>query len=265
METNTDSDNSVRDELFCVKYELDLLSGQLTGRGLERWIEGFCLPQTHNEHVQRYNYASRFTSGRKVLDIACGTGRGSRILAESGAASHVSGYDISENAVRYASLRNRHPNVSFHVRNGLELDHKSEFDVIVCFETIEHLADPESLITRLAAAIRRDGILLISTPVSALEIDRNPSNPFHIQEWSISAFKQLLERAFAITKTHLQSRPFFNPTLLERVLAKVRWRPLERTDERNTIPLWEEFDAGNPLPMLRSNHTGYQILECSLR
>jgi hypothetical protein len=47
---------SLEEELFCTRYELDILSGIVNFNMLERWVPGFCNPQTHKEHVYRYNW-----------------------------------------------------------------------------------------------------------------------------------------------------------------------------------------------------------------
>jgi 2-polyprenyl-3-methyl-5-hydroxy-6-metoxy-1,4-benzoquinol methylase len=119
-------------ELYCTRYELKLLAGQVTGRGLERWIAGFSPLEVEREHLQRYEFACQYTRGLKVLDIACGTGRGSRFLAEEGAAASVCGIDLEEDAIRYAAFRNHHARVSFEVGNALKLTRKNEFDVAIC-------------------------------------------------------------------------------------------------------------------------------------
>jgi len=56
----------------------------------------------HQDHLDRYRFAAQFTQDAKVLDIACGTGYGSRLLVEEGSASFVWGVDVCEDAITRA-------------------------------------------------------------------------------------------------------------------------------------------------------------------
>jgi 2-polyprenyl-3-methyl-5-hydroxy-6-metoxy-1,4-benzoquinol methylase len=64
----------------------------------------------YQEHVARYLFASQLTKGKHVLDVGCGVGYGSQLLAELGAAS-VYAFDISEDAIRHAQIYYSHPNL----------------------------------------------------------------------------------------------------------------------------------------------------------
>ena len=259
METSTIA--VLQDEVFCLKYEMSLLAGHLLEHKLERWIEGFTLPEIHIEHMQRYDFACRFTEGRRVLDVACGTGRGSRVLAEKGAAAEVVGFDNDASTVRYAQIRNRHPRVRFGVADIQELSNCSDFDVAVCFETIEHINRPDSFLSLLAALLKSGGVLLISTPVSASEFDPKPPNQYHLQEWGCLAFQRLVSSKFQIRKIHLQYRPLPGFWTRARFLARLRGQPAPAP----ATPQWREFDAASfSLDRLESPWEGFQILECSV-
>jgi len=258
---NTSATDALNDEIFCLKYEMRLLAGHLLEQKLERWIEGFTSPEIQIEHMQRYDFASRFTKGLKVLDVACGTGRGSRMLAEKGAASEVIGFDIDAGTVRYAQIRNGHPRVTFNVADIQELSHPPDFDVVVCFETIEHLSRPELFLNRLAALLKSEGVLLISTPVSASEFNAKPVNQYHLQEWGCPAFQRLVSSKFKIRRIHLQYRSIPRFWTRARVLAKLRGHAVPT----RATPQWREFDAASfSLDALDSPWAGFQILECSL-
>ena len=69
------------------------------------------------EHLWRYKFAAERTRGRRVLDMACGSGYGSHYLATQGGAQHVTGVDIDPDAIRYARLRYRQDNLQF--RRGM--------------------------------------------------------------------------------------------------------------------------------------------------
>jgi len=127
------------------------------------------------EHLARYNFAKQFCEGKRVADIACGTGYGMKILGE--VASSVDGYDkelLCENTV-------------------IDLEKEvwtNPYDVIVSFETIEHLADPHFFLKNIAATSR---LALISSPIGEFR----GYNPHHKQVWSLDEYKSLLEQYFS--------------------------------------------------------------------
>ena len=67
----------------------------------EYFIPGKSPRSVEEDHIERYRFARQFVSDKTVLDIACGTGYGSNLLADSGA-SRVDGVDISEDVINYA-------------------------------------------------------------------------------------------------------------------------------------------------------------------
>ena len=94
---------------------MEILSGIVNEGRLERWLPGFCSPHTHKEHVARYDWVKAFARDKTVLDIACGTGFGSYMLATEGRAAKVTGWDNDERTIRYASIRNKHVNLVFEI------------------------------------------------------------------------------------------------------------------------------------------------------
>lgn len=249
------------DEIFCLKYELQLVGSQLSGAGLERWIEGYSPQCVHNEHKQRYTFVSDFTKDKTVLDIACGTGRGSRIIAEAGEAKQVFGFDIDVDTVRYASIRNNRPSITFQQGDAQTCALPYGCEVAVCFETIEHLCDPAFFLARLSQVLAPNGLLFISTPLSRLDVDNNPANKFHTKEWGVEAFRILIEDSFTIRSHYLQYYPYKPVPRIKRILKKLRGSNYQSTSDRDALPLWEEYSNG-PVPGFS---VAYQILECQTR
>ncbi|HVO89598.1 MAG TPA: class I SAM-dependent methyltransferase, partial [Casimicrobiaceae bacterium] len=94
------------------------------------------------EHWHRYCAASRIAAGKRVVDAACGEGYGSLLLA--GSAQSVVGVDIGAQAVEHARQRYRAPNLRFECASVTALPlPDASVDVVVSFETIEHLAEQE--------------------------------------------------------------------------------------------------------------------------
>jgi lipopolysaccharide biosynthesis protein/SAM-dependent methyltransferase len=148
------------------------------------------------EHLHRYQLARRIAAGLDVLDIACGEGYGTKILM--GAAKSVIGVDISAAAVEHAAFHYPDPNVSFRVGGAKHIPVSDDaVDMIVSFETIEHLVEHEEMLLELKRVLRPGGVLLISSP-SKLEYSDKPgySNPFHVRELYTEEFIELIGRHF---------------------------------------------------------------------
>lgn len=142
-----------------------------------------CQREIWYEHWHRYAFALRLVEGKRVLDAACGEGYGSNLLA--GAASSVCGVDISEQAIAHARARyGRRENVEFLVGDAAALDFPdNHFDVVVSFETLEHLAAQEALVAGFARVLTDQGILLISSPDKRTYSDlAGFRNEFHVRE-----------------------------------------------------------------------------------
>ncbi len=131
------------------------------------------------EHVGRYWWAAQAVAGKEVLDAGCGVGYGMAILASAGAAS-VTGVDIDKDAVDEAVDR---LGDAFAVRQGdlrdLSLPDDA-FDVVVCWETIEHMEDGERAIGEFRRVLRPGGLLLISSPNPRVY---PPGNEHHVHEY----------------------------------------------------------------------------------
>lgn len=155
-----------------------------------------CLREIWYEHFHRYVFAREFVSGKRVLDAACGEGYGSALLAT--AAAHVTGADISAEAIEHARARYQAANLEFVQGDAARLpfdDHS--FDVIVSFETLEHLQDQQGLLAEFRRVLEPGGFLLISTPDKAVYTDRmGNDNPFHVAELYRHEFEALLKAQF---------------------------------------------------------------------
>jgi len=176
------------------------------------------------EHLARYRLATRLAPGRRVLDAACGEGYGSAMLAAAGAGSVV-GVDIDEQTVAHA--RSRY-GLDMRVGDVAELPFADgEFDLVVSFETIEHVADPEAAIGEFARVLAPAGLLLVSTP--------NPreylvENPFHERELTPEEFTAALEAHFPTVSPLYQQNFFASAVLDAERLARGdghAWEPLE--------------------------------------
>jgi glycosyltransferase involved in cell wall biosynthesis/SAM-dependent methyltransferase len=148
------------------------------------------------EHVHRYLLAKEYAKDKEVLDIACGEGFGSEILART--ARSVVGVDIAMEAVQHASTRYGQENVRF-LRGscaGIPLDSES-VDLVVSFETIEHHDQHEAMMAEIKRVLRPGGVLIISSPNKKVySVSPNYRNPFHVRELFKEEFEDLIQAHF---------------------------------------------------------------------
>ncbi len=168
-------------------------------------LETFITDETMHEHLHRYAIALQFAQGKKILDIACGEGYGTNILSTK--AIHVTGIDIDSKTIDNANIKYKNENLEF--KNG---DIKkipvadNSFDLITCFETIEHVDEQEKILTELKRVLTDNGILIISTPEKSNYSDKtNHKNPFHKKELYGYEFKEMIDKFFKNTDYLIQS------------------------------------------------------------
>jgi SAM-dependent methyltransferase len=175
-------------------------------------------PDLWNEHYARYLFAARLARNRRVLDLGCGAGYGSRLLAAS--AQWVVSLDSAAEALELAGGGAR----MHRVRAGaaaLPLAEDS-FDLVVAFEVIEHLTDWREMLGEVRRVLAPRGQFLVSTPnVTYYAQSRAQSgpNPFHAHEFSLEEFRESLRAAFPhvslFTQNHAGSvvfRPVESPS-----------------------------------------------------
>ena len=256
---------TIEEELFCTRYELEILSGIVNLNMLERWVPGFCRANTHKEHVCRYNWVKDFVKNKTVLDIACGTGFGSRIMATEGGAASVLACDIDERSVKYASLKNRNENLNFRVQNAENFETENKFNVAVSFETIEHLHNPQSFLQCISKALNDDGMFFVSTPISNVPQNDKPDNIYHVTEWGFKRFHSILEDYFTIEDVYLQLYsvpPKIDNRKISKALRKAgitkanTHAPVERVEPFKWQP--NEMAAES----IGTKWAGYQIVQC---
>lgn len=188
---------ALHDRLWQISEELRSVSVVQNDLFIER-VYDFSGPRSiYMEHLWRYRFAAERTRGRQVLDMACGSGYGSHFLATQGGAQQVTGIDIDPDAIRYARLRYPQDNLHFRQGNACAPCPGKRYEVIVSFETIEHVPYPDRLLASLAQMLSEDGVLYISSPVRrGGRLQDAPANPFHVREWTTEEFTALLGHCF---------------------------------------------------------------------
>ncbi|WP_296714966.1 class I SAM-dependent methyltransferase [Rhodoblastus sp.] len=151
---------------------------------------------TAAQHAVRYASVREIVAGCRVLDIACGEGYGAELMSRWGA-RHVIGLDCSAEAIAAARKRFGGEGREFRVGNAELADEllKDElpFDVIVSFETIEHLRDPERFLTSIAHLRGQNTVIAISCPNDETIIGDSAPNLHHLHRYTFEEFRRLCE------------------------------------------------------------------------
>ncbi|QGK68234.1 glycosyltransferase [Allosaccharopolyspora coralli] len=228
------------------------------------WTGERCVPwaddvQVVYEHYHRYALASRFARGKRVLDLACGEGYGSKLLAAE--ASTVVGVDIDERAVEHAVRTYGDEGLRFRTGSITDPDTLADeppFDVIVCFEAIEHVADHEAVLHLVNSRLTSGGLVLMSTPDAEVYTgEHGNDNPFHVKEMSRGQFERLLQGSFrhvALLEQNVAVGSLLMPAERDAASDGVHLNTLRRTD---SAAAWQ-VDEGVPhtyLVGLASNRT----------
>jgi ubiquinone/menaquinone biosynthesis C-methylase UbiE len=163
-----------------------------------RWMP----PWVRAQHAERFRWAAALTAGNVVADVACGEGLGAREMAAGGAA-RVDGFDSSSKAIVAASRAMSDRRLAFCVADATRLPVRDgTYDILVSFETIEHIDDDRRFLAEAARVLKPAGRFVCSTPNRRLldpgtKITNQPFNPFHVREYTQGELEGLLREFFA--------------------------------------------------------------------
>ncbi len=152
--------------------------------------------QIYYEHLHRYALAFAMARDLDVLDIASGEGYGAAYLAM--VARSVTGVDIDPHSVRHAASRYTAMNLSFVVGSCTQIPLSNEsIDLVVSFETVEHIAEQEQFMREIVRVLRPNGRLLMSSPNKLIYSNYGQyQNPFHVRELYFDEFRDLVQHWF---------------------------------------------------------------------
>lgn len=171
----------------------------------ERYIPGQTSDNVREDHERRYRHIRRLLKRQRVLDVACGSGFGIKIL--SSFCSSIIGVDRSFDAIRFAGQNFMQSISRLAQADAVRLPFADNtFDAVVSFETIEHLPEPEKFLREVRRVLIPSGRLYISTPVKK----GDSLDKFHFREYEIDEFVNLVSRFFLIEKVEGQ-RFMFSP------------------------------------------------------
>lgn len=158
------------------------------------------------EHTSRYYFSTPYVKGR-VLDISCGSGYGTHMIAKAckQQIEGIVGVDIDPDAIKYAKGKYYHPLSTFEVRDALDpylQDKLGSFDTILSFETIEHVSNDIIFMENLYKLLRVGGTLVLSTPFGQGR-GKPCGSPFHIHQYTRKEFIDLFH-AFSEVEVYYQ-------------------------------------------------------------
>jgi SAM-dependent methyltransferase len=158
----------------------------------------------YRRHLVVYEWIAARVEGLRVVDMACGEGYGSDVLARR--AASVVGVDANPEAHEHARLRYRRPNLRF-ARELVET-FAEPADAVVFLQTIEHLQDPRAALARFRSLVGDapdGGVVYVSTPnvrTLAPKGAKRSDNPWHVHEYEADEFEMLCRGAFARVEMH---------------------------------------------------------------
>lgn len=172
--------------------------------------KSFLMKRIWQDHLLRYKFASKYVKDKTVLDIACGEGYGTNLLSKM--AKKVTGVDLSRESIAKAEVKYKTPkNIKFTQSDALSFLKKGnkKYDVIVSFDTIEHIKKYDLFLALLCKSLKGEGILLLSTPEKKFSdfIAGGTYNPFHVKEFYLDELKALCTKVFSNSPVVYFQRP----------------------------------------------------------
>jgi glycosyltransferase involved in cell wall biosynthesis/SAM-dependent methyltransferase len=162
----------------------------------ERYLPWEPNAQASYEHYHRYLLALPFADGKRVLDLASGEGYGTALLA--GVATAAIGIEKDPQAVIHAINHYIRSNLKFIQGSILDVPIQNQtFELITCFEAIEHVAEQEKVLDEVLRLLSEDGLLIISTPNKLVFSGESGKPwPWHTHEFDYVEFRNFLEMKF---------------------------------------------------------------------
>lgn len=185
----------------------------------------------YGEHIVRYQAAADIVRDKVVLDIASGSGYGCDVLNKT--AKKVYGVDIDVDAIAYAKKNYQTRNTEFIKGSGTKIPLDNDcVDVVVSFETIEHIEEYDLFMQEVARVLKPDGLLILSTPN---DVEFPEDNHYHVHEFEEAELMKLVKRYFKNTKEYYQATWLYN-ALLDKSQLGSEWEESINTIQTAPIP-----------------------------
>ena len=144
----------------------------------------------YQRHLVVYKWIAAQVAGQRVVDMACGEGYGSDVLART--AASVVGVDANPDAHAHASAKYGGERVRF--ERTLIDTFDEPCDAVVFLQTIEHVTNPGEILEHFRSIAGENGVAFVSTPnvlTLAPEGAERSGNPWHVHEYRASEFREL--------------------------------------------------------------------------
>ncbi len=174
---------------------------EMTELGRERLIPEIADSWNLAFHTFFYEFAKKYCINKSVLDAGCGIGYCSNEISKVAIQVVATDYDLK--ALNFAHKRYLNNNIMYLCSDISFLPFKEElFDIVLCFEVIEHIRNHKSVLKELHRVLKAGGILLISTPnLKITRITRKARGTVfepHVSEVDARSFKEELRQFFKI-------------------------------------------------------------------
>lgn len=184
----------------------------------------------YGAHMARYAAGMPVIKDQIVLDIACGTGYGAKLMSKE--AKKVFGVDVDGKTVEYAKENYSAVNITYKVGSATDIPLADRtVDVVVSYETIEHLDDYDKFLSEIKRVLKPGGRLLISTPN---EDEYLHENEFHLHEFRYVQLGKLIDKYFKHRHEYFQTHWIYS-SVLPRELQTSEWSKAIQTI--NTVPV----------------------------
>ncbi len=157
----------------------------------------------HLMHTFAYEHAAKLGANKRVLDLGCNTGYGSKIISET--CKEIIGVDVSSKAISIAKSLYGDSKIRFELIDGKRLPFiDNTFDVVISFQVIEHLVTFEDYMSEIQRVLVPGGLVLFTTPNGHVRLDpgMKPWNPFHVREFLVPQLETLLNNYFPNVKVY---------------------------------------------------------------
>lgn len=169
----------------------------------------------YGEHIVRYEAVLPIVQNKVVLDIACGSGYGTQTIAQT--AKKVYGVDVDQDAIAYAQANYAQANTEFILGSAIDIPlADNSVDVVVSFETLEHIDDYRKFMAEIKRVLKNDGLLVLSTP-NDKEFPEGAH--FHIHEFEEAELRSLVKESFANVKEYFQATWIYNALVTKQQMS----------------------------------------------
>jgi 2-polyprenyl-3-methyl-5-hydroxy-6-metoxy-1,4-benzoquinol methylase len=169
--------------------------------------------ETLELHLERYRFAAEHARPGRLLDLACGVGYGTRLVADQRPELESAlGVDISPDAIAYARVHYADEHVRYQRGDGMTFADADRFDTIISLETVEHVPDPDAFFSALVGLLRPSGMLISSVPVTP-SVDLNPH---HLTDFTRRGFRAMGSLHGLVERAEFEQVQSHNPVELVR-------------------------------------------------